>query len=67
MARSHLTPFRTWFDRRFFPLAAAPGFFLLVVVTGVPLIAAVFLSFTFVVPGTFSFHWVGLVNYQGHL
>jgi multiple sugar transport system permease protein len=59
-----LRPLRAWLDRRFFPLAAAPGFLLLVVVTGVPLVAAVFLSFTFVVPGTFSFHWVGLVNYR---
>jgi hypothetical protein len=46
--------FRAWLDKRFFRLAAVPGFVLLVAVTGVPLVIAVVLSFTFVVPGTFS-------------
>ncbi len=56
---------RAWLDKRFFGLAAAPGFILLVAVTGVPLVIAVTLSFTFIVPGTFSVRWVGLVYYRG--
>jgi multiple sugar transport system permease protein len=56
---------RAWLDKRFFRLAAVPGFVLLVAVTGVPLVIAVVLSFTFVVPGTFSVRWVGLVYYRG--
>ncbi|MCU1495651.1 MAG: transporter permease [Acidimicrobiaceae bacterium] len=55
---------RSWCDRRFFALAAVPGFLLLIAVIGVPLVAAIFLSFTYVVPGTFSFHWIGLTNYR---
>ena len=57
--------FRAWLDKRFFRLAAVPGFVLLVAVTGVPLVIAVVLSFTFVVPGTFSLRWVGLAYYRG--
>jgi ABC-type sugar transport system permease subunit len=55
---------RAWLDKRFFGLAAAPGFILLLAVTGVPLAAAVLLSFTYVVPGTSSVHWVGLTSYR---
>ncbi|MCU1489061.1 MAG: binding-protein-dependent transport system inner rane component, partial [Acidimicrobiaceae bacterium] len=55
---------RNWVDRRFLSLAAIPGFALLAVVSGVPMLAAVFLSFTVVVPGTFRFHWIGLANYR---
>lgn len=55
---------RAWLDKRFFGLAAAPGFILLVAVTGLPLVIAVALSFTFVVPGTFSLRWVGLEYYR---
>jgi multiple sugar transport system permease protein len=56
---------RAWLDKRFFGLAAAPGFILLVAVTGVPLVIAVTLSFTVIVPGTFSVRWVGLLYYRG--
>lgn len=56
---------RSWLDRRFFALAALPGFLVLIAVTGVPLAAAVVFSFSYNKPGTFSFHWTGLANYRG--
>jgi multiple sugar transport system permease protein len=62
-----LTLLRTWLDRNFFSLAASPGFVLLVVITGVPLAAAIFLSFTTFNPASFSFHWDGLGNYKSDL
>jgi ABC-type sugar transport system permease subunit len=55
---------RRSFDRRFSALAAAPAFAVIMIVTGVPLLANVVFSFTEFNPADFSFRWAGLANYS---
>ena len=55
---------RKWADRRFFVLAAFPGFSLLVAVTLFPILLSIWLSFTDYTPVSPSLRWAGLLNYK---
>jgi multiple sugar transport system permease protein len=55
---------RRWTDRRFFVLAAFPGFTLVVLVTVVPILLGIWLSFTNYTPIYPSLGWAGFGNYS---
>jgi multiple sugar transport system permease protein len=59
-----LRKIHSWIDKRFFAMAAAPAIVLVTLVTLVPLIIGIYLSFTNYEPINPSFKFAGLVNYR---